>query len=44
MTAARRVEEYCDAAGISISKFEKLCGISNGIVGKWKKGSLPSKI
>ncbi len=38
-----RINEYCSNAGITISRFEKLCGIGNGSVGKWKKhDSMPS--
>ena len=33
-----QVVEYCQNAGISISYFEKLCGIGNGAVGRWKGG------
>ncbi len=33
-----RVEEYCRNAGMTISRFEKLCGIGNGAVGKWRSG------
>jgi len=32
-----KVTNYCQAAGITISRFEKLCGIGNGSVGKWRK-------
>lgn len=32
-----KVEEYCKNAGLTISKFEKLCGIGNGAVGKWRR-------
>lgn len=37
-----RVVEYCQNAGMSISSFEKLCGIGNGAVGRWKSGVSPS--
>ncbi len=31
-----KVIEYCEKKKISISAFEKKCGIGNGTVGKWK--------
>lgn len=38
-----KIYEYCNNAGLTISKFEKLCGIGNGSVGKWRlHGSNPS--
>lgn len=38
-----KIESYCEMSGISISRFEKLCGLGNGSVGKWKKkGYMPS--
>lgn len=38
-----RIIDYCSNAGITISRFEKLCGLGNGSVGKWKKyHSMPS--
>ena len=37
------VEEYCTEKHLSICEFEKLCGIGNGTVGKWRKGcAVPS--
>lgn len=37
------VIEYCGKNNISISAFEKKCGLPNGLVGKWKeKGYEPS--
>lgn len=34
---------YCKEKSISISAFEKKCGLPNGLVGKWKeKGYEPS--
>lgn len=30
-----KVMEYCRENKISISAFEKLCGIGNGTVGRW---------
>lgn len=32
-----KVDNYCKTAGITISRFEKMCGIGNGSVGKWRK-------
>ena len=34
---SEKVENYCQAAGITVSRFEKICGLGNGSVGKWKK-------
>lgn len=30
---------YCEKERISISTFEKRCGIGNGTIGKWKNNS-----
>lgn len=38
----RKITEYCKENHLSISAFEKLCGIGNGTVGKWEQGSNPS--
>ena len=35
-----RVKEYCHNAKISISGFEKLCGIGNGAVATWRGGAV----
>lgn len=32
----QNVERYCKKNGISISTFEKKCGLGNGTVGRWK--------
>ena len=37
-----KVKAYCEAKKLSISAFEKLCGLSNGTVGKWQNGGFPS--
>ena len=38
-----KVEEYCRAAGLTIARFEKLCGIGNGTIGKWRNhNAVPS--
>ena len=34
-----KVDEYCENAGITICRFEKICGIGNGTVGRWRKNS-----
>lgn len=39
-----RVAEYCRDAKMSISKFEKLCGIGNGAVGRWRGGNTSPSI
>ena len=31
-----KVMDYCKKVGLSISSFEKKCGIGNGTVSKWK--------
>ena len=31
-----RVVEYCERNGMTISAFEKHCGLANGTVAKWK--------
>lgn len=33
---------YCNKNNLSISAFEKMCGIGNGTVGRWEQGSNPS--
>lgn len=38
-----KVIEYCKKNNLSISAFEKMCGLTNGTVNGWKvKGSNPS--
>lgn len=32
----KKVMDYCKKEGLSISSFEKMCGIGNGTVSKWK--------
>lgn len=39
-----QVESYCQNANISIAAFEKLCGIGNGAVGRWKSGRVSPSI
>ena len=39
-----KVVEYCHNAGITIASFEKLCGIGNGAVGRWKGGRVSPSI
>ena len=33
---------YCNQNRLSVSAFEKKCGLANGTVGKWKDGGNPS--
>ena len=33
---------YCNENSLSVSAFEKKCGLANGTVGKWKDGGNPS--
>ena len=37
-----KIINYCNENGLSISAFEKKCGLANGTVGKWKDGGNPS--
>lgn len=38
-----KVVIFCKENGISISKFEKMCDLGNGVIGRWKGGkSKPS--
>ena len=32
-----RVVDYTTRNGMSIREFERMCGLSNGTVGKWRK-------
>lgn len=32
----QNVVDYCDKNNMSIHAFEKMCGIGNGTVGRWK--------
>lgn len=34
--------DYCNQNRLSVSAFEKKCGLANGTVGKWKDGGNPS--
>lgn len=34
-----RVVEYCKKNGLTIYKFETMCNLGNGTVGRWKDGS-----
>lgn len=34
-----KVQNYCSHNNISISAFEKKCGIGNGTVGRWADGA-----
>lgn len=38
----QRVTKYCEDNNLSISAFEKKCGIGNGVIRKWNEGSKPS--
>ena len=37
-----RIINYCNQNSLSVSAFEKKCGLSNGTVGKWRDGGNPS--
>ena len=38
----KKIMNYCNQNSLSVSAFEKKCGIANGTVGKWKDGGNPS--
>lgn len=38
----QKIIEYCNENNISVSAFEKKCGLTNGTVGGWKNGGNPS--
>ena len=38
------VIKYCKKNGISISAFEQKCGLSNGLVGKWRENNFQPSI
>ena len=37
-----KIMDYCSQNSLSVSAFEKKCGLANGTVGKWKDGGNPS--
>ena len=37
-----KIMDYCNQNRLSVSAFEKKCGLTNGTVGKWKDGGNPS--
>lgn len=37
-----KIMDYCNQNRLSVSAFEKKCGLANGTVGKWKDGGNPS--
>lgn len=38
----QNVVNYCNNNNITISAFEKMCGIGNGVIGAWKGENNPS--
>lgn len=38
----QKILKYCKENNLSISAFEKKCGIGNGTISAWKDGSVPS--
>ena len=38
----KNILRYCEEHGFTIARFEKLCGIGNGVVAAWKEESKPS--
>ena len=37
-----KIIEYCNKNNLSVSAFEKKCGLANGTVSGWKNGGNPS--
>lgn len=37
-----KIVDYCSKNKLTVSDFEKKCGLSNGAVGKWRNGGYPS--
>ena len=37
-----KIMDYCNKNSLSVSAFEKKCGLANGTVGKWRDGGNPS--
>lgn len=37
-----KIINYCNKNNLSVSAFEKKCGLANGTVGKWRDGGNPS--
>lgn len=37
-----KIIKYCNENSLSVSAFEKKCGLTNGTIGKWKNGGNPS--
>ncbi len=42
MTTVEKIKEKCNEMGVSIARLEKMCGFSNGYLGKLKNGELPA--
>ena len=38
----KKIMNYCNQNSLSVSAFEKKCGLANGTVGKWRDGGNPS--
>ena len=38
MVLVDNIKAYCEAREITIAEFERMCGLSNGIVRHWKDG------
>lgn len=38
----QKIIEYCKENNLSLSAFEKMCGIGNGVIDDWKETSMPS--
>ena len=38
----KKIKLYCETHGISIRRFEIMCGLGNGVVDDWKEESEPA--
>ena len=36
------IREYCEKNSLSLAAFERKCGLGNGVVAEWGKGSKPN--
>lgn len=38
MEVVQNIDNYCAVSGITIKEFERLCGLANALVSKWRSG------
>lgn len=38
MVIVDNISKYCEAKGLAVTSFEKVCGLGHGIVRMWKSG------